>query len=435
MRYIESEILELKSILTDDIKREVVAFSNTKGGTIYVGIEDDGNVIGLNNTSDKVCEQIASMLHDGIKPDVTMLVEIKVEYIDNKDVAVVNIQRGTKRPYYLTDKGLKPSGVYLRLGNTSVPATETNIRNMIMETDGTSYEEIRSFNQELTFQTAEAVFMENTLEFEAAQKKTLGIMDCDGIYTNLGLLISDQCRHSIKAAIFKGNNKDEFITRKEFTGSLFKQVEDVYSFIDMANQQHSTFEGLYRIDEREYSEAAIREALFNAVIHRDYSFSGSILISIFSDRMELVSLGGLAPGLELEDIYEGVSQSRNPLLANIFYHLKYVEAYGTGIRKIQKECRARGVIAEFNATNAAFKTVLPNSTGNTAQPPQVVKEAGMEGDILQYIRQHTVASRSEIQAAFGLKQTRCGVILLSLEKQGLITKEGAGRNTVYKRKL
>lgn len=176
-----------------------------------------------------------------------------------------DLQRGTKRPYYLTDKGLKPSGVYVRLGNTSVPATETAIRNMIIETDGTSYEQMRSINQELTFQVTEAEFKRHDLAFGNPQKKTLGMIDYDEIYTNLGLLFSDQCQHSIKAAVFKGSNKDEFLTRKEFTGSILSQVEEAYKFIDLANQLNSTYEGLTRIDRRDYPETAVREALLNSI--------------------------------------------------------------------------------------------------------------------------------------------------------------------------
>lgn len=428
LKFEESETMELKSKLTNDLKKEVVAFANTKGGKIYIGVEDEGNIIGIQGLPERVCEQISSMVHDGIKPDVTMFIEIMTERIDNKDIVKIVVQRGTKRPYYLTDKGLKPSGVYIRLGNTSVPATETFIRNMIIETDGTSYEQMRSTNQELTFLAAEVEFRRRGLAFEIPQKKTLGIIDHDGIYSNLGLLLSDQCQHSIKAAVFKGTNKDEFLTRKEFTGSLFKQVEEAYSFIDLANQLHSTFEGLNRIDRRDYPEAAIREILLNAVIHRDYSFSGSTLISIFNDRMEIVSLGGLVPGLEIDDIFEGISQSRNPGLANVFYRLNYVEAYGTGIRKIQDECEKIGVRAEFSVSNAAFRTILPNR--NSFQP-NISKETVIENEVLQYIREHKTVSRKEVQQAFGLKQTKCGLVLKTLENQGFIKKYGSGRNTAY----
>lgn len=123
--------------------------------------------------------------------------------------------------------------------------------------------------------------------------KTLGIINQDGIYTNLALLLSDQCVHTIKTAVFEGKNQNIFKDRKEFTGSLFAQMEAVYDYIDFRNQTHSTFEKLYRIDNRDYPEVAVREALLNCLVHRDYGYSSSILISMYEDRLEFTSIGGI----------------------------------------------------------------------------------------------------------------------------------------------
>ena len=426
----ESETLEFKREFTLDIKKEIVAFVNTKGGAIYIGIDDGGNIIGV-DAPERMCERISSMIHDGIRPDISMFTEIISERTEGKTVVKISVQRGTKRPYYLSDKGLKSSGVYVRLGNTSIPATENAIRKMIGDADDESYEKKRSINQELSFNAAEAEFEKQKIDFGKAQQKTLGIMDSDGLYTNLGLLLSDQCQHSIKAAVFKGKEKDEFLTRKEFGESLFSQLKDTYTFIDLNNLLNSTFDNLTRIDSRDYSESAIREALLNAIIHRDYSFSGSTLVSIFSDRLEIVSLGGLVPGLEPEDIFEGISQTRNTGLANIFYRLNYVEAYGTGIRKIRKECDKYGVKAAFHITNAAFRIVIPNSH---AAPLASSESEGRLLKVLQYIREHTSVTRKELQEALDLKQTKCGLILNNLENKGLIIRTGSGRSTVYKAK-
>lgn len=427
----ESDTLELKSELTADIKKEAVAFANTKGGTIYIGISDSGEVLGVDN-GQKKCEQLSSMLHDGIKPDITILTEISLEKIDGKAVIKVSVQPGTKQPYYLSDKGLKPCGVYIRLGNTSIPATETAIRNMISETDGKRFELIRSLDQDLTFEATEKEFKNKNLELGIQQKRTLGITDNDGIYTNLGLLLSDQCRHTIKVAVFSGSEKEEFITRREFTGSLFKQLEDSYSFIELNNNLRSTFEGLKRIDSLDYPKEAIREALLNAVVHRDYSFSGSILISIFTDRIEFVSLGGLVPGLEAEDIYTGISQPRNEKLANIFYRLEYIEAYGTGIHKIQRACMDYGVKAEFKITNAAFKVTIPNRSHCKYRSDVKANGANeLYDNVLKYIAQNPYSARKQIQEKFNLKQTMCISILKGLEQQALIQRVGKGKNTVY----
>lgn len=216
---------------------------------------------------------------------------------------------------------------------SSVPASDTAIRNMIKETDGDRFEAMRSLEQNLTFDDVGEEFRKRNVEFGIPQMKTLNISGEDGLYTNLGLLLSDQCPHTIKAAVFQGTDQSVFKTRHEFEGSLMRQLNEVYDYIDRYNQIHADFEGLLRIDTRDYPETAVREALLNLLVHRDYSFHASAFIRIYDDRMEFVSLGGLLPGIGLDDIMMGVSVCRNQNLANVFYRLRLIEAYGTGIQK------------------------------------------------------------------------------------------------------
>ena len=177
-------------------------------------------------------------------------------------------------------------------------------------------------------------FQKRNLSLADVQMKTLGLIDSDGLYTNLALLLSDQCPHIIKAATFGGVNQEKFQDRREFTGSLLKQLDDAYAYLDMRNQNVATFKGLHRTDNRDYPETAIREALLNAIVHRDYSVLASTLLSVYSNRIELLSVGGLAGGVSYDDIMLGVSYCRNKKLANIFYRMDLIEAYGTGINKI-----------------------------------------------------------------------------------------------------
>ena len=125
MNFLESMNIELKEILTSELKKEVVAFANTCDGTIYIGINDKGEVIGIEN-SDDVIERAGASIRNAIKPDITMYVILNVEQIENKDIIVIRVQRGASRPYYIAEKGLKPSGVYIRQGNSSVPTSVLN---------------------------------------------------------------------------------------------------------------------------------------------------------------------------------------------------------------------------------------------------------------------------------------------------------------------
>ena len=157
MLFRESETIELKEVVVDEIKKEIIAFANCDGGKLYIGVQDDGTVVGVDDP-DGVSLQISNMVRDAIKPDVTMFVHYKTIEENGKDIVAVDIQRGTDRPYYLAKKGMRPEGVYVRQGYSSVPATDTAIRRMIKETDGDRFEAMRSLNQELTFEDAKKEF-------------------------------------------------------------------------------------------------------------------------------------------------------------------------------------------------------------------------------------------------------------------------------------
>ena len=438
MRFRETEIVELKSIVMDDIKKEIIAFANCEGGTVYVGVADDGKVLGVEN-ADECALQISNMVRDAVKPDVTMFIHYETLECDGKAVVAVNIQRGTNRPYYLAKKGLRPEGVYVRQGYSSVPATDTAIRQMIKETDGDSFENMRSINQALTFEATKKEFEKRNVVFGQPQMQTLKIVSADGIYTNLGLLLSEQCPHTIKVAVFEGINQNVFKDRREFSGSLMQQLNEVYDYIDFHNQTHATFRKLLRIDTRDYPEVAVREALLNTLVHRDYSFRASTLISIYDDRIEFVSIGGLLPGLELDDLMMGVSVCRNPHLANVFYRLQLIEAYGTGMKKIMGAYANALVQPKIKTTNKAFKIILPN-VNFTPKAAEVHKDFEKAADlaldsneekVLQFLREHLMITRKETQTLLEVSQSTAGRILKAMVDSGRIKQIGGSRTTRY----
>ena len=153
VKYEESPILELKEIINTDFKKEIVALANTDGGEILVGVARDGTVTGVEHPESEM-EKIGNMIRDGIKPDLTAYTSIEAVNTEGKTIIRVTVTRGLKRPYHLSDKGLKPSGVFVRHGVSSVPATDEFIREMIKESDGTVFDKMRSVNQDLTFDYA-----------------------------------------------------------------------------------------------------------------------------------------------------------------------------------------------------------------------------------------------------------------------------------------
>ena len=371
----ESRTVEFKREYVDDVKKTVVAFANTDGGKIYFGVEDDGSVCGVPDP-DGVSLRFTNAVRDAIRPDVTSFVACAAETVGGKTVVAADVQRGTARPYYLAGRGLRPEGVFVRQGSSTVPASETAILDMIKDTSGGSWEEARSLDQHLTFTKTAAYFRSHGLSFGEAQKRTLGLLGADGTFANLALLLSEQCPHTIRAAVFEGAVKTVFRDRRELCGSLLEQLE-------------------------------------------------------------AVSLGGLVKGATLADVMLGCSVLRNQKLANIFYRLKLIEAYGTGIMKI-KNCYAEyGLEPKFEVSDHAFKVTLPNINYKAAAAPSVTETrtsaplASREGAVLELLSRGGLTTRRDVQEKLGVSQATAILLLREMTARGLLVRHGGGRQVKY----
>ena len=404
MKLQESERTEFKSIVVTDIKKEIIAFANCDGGKIYIGIEDDGTVIGVED-SDSVALQVSNMVRDAIKPDLTMFLHYETKEIEQKQVVIIDIQRGTERPYYIAKKGLRPEGVYVRQGYSSVPATDTAIRKMIKETDGDRFEAMRSMNQELTFETMEKEFQLRKVEFGMQQMRTLKLIDQDGLYSNLAMLLSDQCVHTIKVAVFQGKDQTVFKDRREFAGTLMKQMNDVYDYINFHNQTHATIEKLLRIDVRDY------------------------------------------PEIDLEDVMAGISVCRNQDLANVFYRLHLIEAYGTGISKIIGAYADEEEKPVIETTRNTFKIILPNINAMREkvriseleakeENPETNKEdtqelSSEEEQVLEYAGKHEDFTKNDVVSLLKVSASTAARVIRGLVERNFLKRNGKARNTYY----
>lgn len=439
--FVENKTTEFKREYVEDIKNTIVAFANCDGGTLYIGVNDDGTVCGIDNV-DGTMLRVTNAIRDAVRPDITMFVECRNDVMDEKPVVCVTVQRGTARPYYLHGKGIRPEGVYVRQGASTVPATDTAILNMIKETSGDSYETARSLNQNLTFNKAIDFFKKRKVEFGKAQMRTLHLVGNDDMYTNLAFLLSEQCTHMIKLAVFEGSRKSIFKDRKELSGSLLEQLEEAFDYIDRYNRTRAEFSGLDRLDMRDYPPEAIREALLNAIVHRDYSFSSATLISIFEDRIEFVTIGGLVKGITLDDVKLGVSVLRNQYLANIFYRLRLIEAYGTGILKINECYEDYAMKPIIETTGNAFKITLPNINFYTEEQkvPNISKSGGSTGVIKKKERIQTILElcrskgsivRRDVEIVLGVSQSTAILLLRELTDDGVLIKKGKTKNLRY----
>ena len=433
----ESGTVEFKREYINDLYKEVIAFVNTSGGTIYVGINDDGSVCGIDNINDAQIK-CTDNIKDNIKPDVMAFVDIKPIVMEGKDVICITVNKGSMAPYYAQSKGIRPEGVFVRRGTASVPATQTEILNMIKDVS-TAYEDARALEQNLTLIEAQRQFDNAGLPFGETQQRSLGIIGRDGCYTNLAYLLSDQCGYKIKFAVYEGQSKEIFRDRHEFTGSLFRQIDDAMHTIDANNRLSSPkISSVRREDYREYPVEAIREALLNAVVHRDYAMNGDTLVSMFSDRIEFISLGGLVRGVEMADVMMGVSFLRNRKLADIFYRLHLIEAYGTGIVKIKMSYCGQSRQPVFECGPNSFKVVL-YMTDNIAVIPEAgtkpdalkVERADREAAVLKFIVEHGEIVRRDVERLFNVSSATATRILSKMVEAGKLKRVGDARNVKY----
>ena len=369
MKRFENLNLEYKREYTDQIRKAVIAFANTDGGAVLVGVDDDGTVRGVDDV-DGTRVRVGNLIRDSIRPDVRAFVSVTEEERGGRTVLRFDVQRGTARPYYWKAKGLRPEGVFVRQDAASVPASEAAIREMLLASADGAFERMRSLRQDLTFGAAAAFFRERKVAFGPAQRRSLGLVGEDGLFTNLALLLSDQCPFTLKLAVFEGTGKTVFRERREIGGSVLAQVREAFDYLDKWNRTRAEVRGLDRVDRRDYPPEAVREALLNAVVHRDYALPGADLVSLFDDRLEVLSAGGLVRGVSLSDVLLGLSALRNAALAGVFYRLRLIEAYGTGLLKIREAYAGAPRPAAVEATDHAFKVTLPNRNAAVAAEPR-----------------------------------------------------------------
>ena len=324
-----------------------------------LGYDDNSNLIGVENAKDEL-DKISNMISDTIDPNLIFNISMTIINESGKDIIVIKVLKGTKRPYYLKNKGMTSEGVYLRLGATNKQASRDDILKMMMEDSGVRFEDNISKEQNLTFNALIKEFKNQSIEFDNTKMKNLGLLTNENLYTNLAYIVSDQNTFPIKIAIYKGNNKEEFLDKKELDNmSVFEQLHEIETFLNLVIKIPAKIIGMKRVESPEYDIEVIRESIINSIIHRDYSVFGSTLINIFENNIEISNIGGLVGGLTIDAIVKGSSATRNPKLASIFHRLNYVEAYGSGIPRILAKYKYQSKKPIIETTENNFFITLP----------------------------------------------------------------------------
>ena len=347
----ESKNIEYKVTLPDKSEKymkTIVAFANTQGGKLVVGVDDKTHeIVGVeNDILFQLMDGIANAVSDSCMPQI--IPDIEPQTVDEKTVIIVSVEAGKNRPYYLKSKG-KENGTYIRVAGTSRQAFPEKIRELEMEGARISWDELTCVGYPVSKEATEKLcsdiesFREKAGMTERSVKKEQLInwkilKQSEGqlLATNAyALLTSDYFPFSkTQCAVFKGIDRAIFLDKREFTGPIYTQIEEAVDFVLRNIRLGATIEGLVRKEKYELPPEAIREMIINAHCHRNLLDESCIQVAVYDDRLEVTSPGGLYNGLTYEEVMNGHSKIRNKAIANIFSQMGLVEAWGSGIKRI-----------------------------------------------------------------------------------------------------
>lgn len=462
----EDEYTEFKREPTKQVAREVIAFANTHGGTLYLGVDDDGVPVGITDV-DAAMLVVVNSVRDSVAPDVMPLIQVSVlsgEECEDlfgsvpKSGAVVRLAvgEGRRKPYCLARKGPVPEGVFVREGPSTASADSGRILEMIMEPSQTSFEDLPAGEDDLTFDSLRKSFSSAKLELGLRQMRTLGLRNSDGAYTNLGLMLSDQCPFSFQLASFQGTDVRIIKDRKILEGSVLSQLEQIFDYLEFRNETSGIITVPYRIETRSYPDDALREAVLNMVMHRDYGSPAINKASVFDDRIEFMTAGGLARGVRMDEVTNGTSVCRNPRLANVMFRLGMVEAYGMGLPRIFAAYSGKKVKPIVEVSAHVFKLTLPNlnyvrehgvppwaeegslvpmggvpRTMEQVPGPRALRPGDSIHMVMNIVESNGSITRVEVEKVLGISRSSAGRLLEGLVQEGKLKKVGSGRSSAY----
>lgn len=485
----ESENVEFKGQRPADSSKymkTVVAFANGKGGTLVFGIDDRTHeVTGINKENvfremDAITESISDSCEPTIVPDVYL------QTIDDKSIIVVEISSGRQRPYYLKSKGIT-EGVYVRVAGTTRHADRGMSAEMYYEDEGRSFD--MAVRKDLTVsddeidalcQSMKEVALQNA-RTEAAKQQVRDVTKNQllswGLLAETGdgtihptngyvyLKGQDPFYSMIQCGMFKGTTRAVFVDKREYTGPLWKQVEDAFQFVLRNIHLGSRLNGIYREDIYELPPDSIRELIINAVMNTSFLSSSHIQVAVYDDRLEITSPGGLMPGVTIDRMKEGFSKIRNKALAHAFLYMNMIEEWGSGIPKLMREMRDQELKEpEFIDMENAFRVNLyrvetqegQNNDAIDVNKPDTndtddvndANQSGVNGTddvshsdsdvsketqlVLNLIKENSKVTIKQISMGTGLSRRTVDRIIAVLKKQQKLERTGSSRSGEWK---
>lgn len=414
----ESKNLEFKEMVSGTYLKTVSAFANYGDGEILFGVSDDGEAVGLEDPTGD-CLRIENAINDGISPRP----DFEIEVDSRTSVVTLRVFEGPEKPYLYRSKA------YRRSDTSTVEVDSFELKRLVLEGSNLTFDEAKSPHQTFSFSSLAnaleekvgiGVFNEDTL-------KTLGLLSSKGDFNNAAALLADKNDFpGIDMARF-GQDVNNILDRSTCAGlSVLVQLANALEMFDRY-YSYERIEGFKRENHERIPREAFREAVANALVHRMWDVSAHIRISMFDNRVEIVSPGGLPRGVTTEDYLSGnLSILRNPVLASVFFRLGIIEQFGTGIRRIKESYVRTGTRPRFEITGGSISVILPVTD---AEPLLDADEKA----IMSLLLPGRLLSRSQITDACGFGRDKTLRVLKQLEKKNLVVVQGAGRGTRYTR--
>ena len=326
---------EFKVKLTDKFEEEIISFLNTNGGNIYIGVNDKGDIVGINGNIDLLQRTIKDRIKDNIMPSTLGLYDVVVLEENNKKYIKIIIARGSEDPYYIKGMGMTPDSCFIRVGSSIQSMPYDMINNRVNKKTRTSLGNIVSPKQDLTFSQLKIYYEEKGFNINNNFLKQLDLYTDDGKYNYNAYLLADNNTISIRFGKYKGTNAVDLIENEDFGNcSIVKATKNILNKIEIENKIFTKIEYPERKEIKMYDFAAVREAVVNAIVHNDWSNEYAPKFEMFSDKLVISSNGGIQPSTTKEEFLEGYSLPKNKELMKVFNDLDLVEQMGTGIIRI-----------------------------------------------------------------------------------------------------
>lgn len=450
----ESKNIEFKEKLPEKSEKylkSIIAFANTSGGKLVIGIKDKTReVIGVpKDDVFDLMDQITNAISDNSIPQI--IPNIYFQSIEEKTVIVVEVYPGQMRPYYLKSLG-KEKGTYVRIAGTSRPADQAILKDLELAGVKRSYDTQVVIGEELdidkatqlckTIEEYKKKAFRQTGKEEEIPKVTLQQLERWEVIQNIDnklrpthafQLLTDNPYPfaKIQCGLFKGTTRSIFLDKREFTGAIYKQIEEAYQFVLKHINFGAEIDGVLRQDVYELPLVSIRESISNAVTHRNYMDPSCIQVMVFDDRLEVTSPGMLYGGLTVELIKTGKSKIRNKAIAEVFAQMGIIEAWGTGIQRIIDSCLKMNIKEPlFEELGDSFRVTIFRPTQQKKTPIGKTITTNEE-IVINEMAIKKFLSRAEIEHVTKLSKTAAYNLINSMIAKGLIKKKGKGKATHY----